>query len=268
MIGDDRDVIDGLVAELDRSDLPVAIVSSELLSNLYFFTTALRRLAALLRAIEYETTIVLYVRDQNALAESTYAEFVKKGFAWDADAFLDVVVERDPFCPSTGWRFCFDYALLADTFVSAFGRERIVVRPYLADATSEVMLRDFWRSAGVPEGDFPIAALPRYNSRASFRSVFETLHGSASKTRPAEPEPETILHDLELVEAADRPFCMLNRADVARIDAAFARANRTLARRYGAQIVAERNSADMPVSSPQREALRAASLPWQLATVF
>ena len=266
--GDENpDGVNALLAELSASALPNAIVSSENFCWLYHVPAKQREIVEALSSIGYIATIVLYVRDQCGYAESVYAEFVKHGFAWDVDSYVDAVAGSGAEPP---WRFSFDYARLADGFAAHFGATNVMVRPYRATAPSNDLLRDFSDAAGLTTDGKPLLENEpsRHNPRLTFLDVLNRIRVNAAN-KPADAPGVTELFGavgLRESDFADVPFGMLDGSDVVRIRETFAAPNRALFERYGTEVPQEFASVTSGERAEKR-LLQCAAKRWALGRV-
>lgn len=134
---------DQLAEEIETSDCPLHIVSSEL-----FFRPAAARMMApglaefLPPALREATTVVCYLRRHDLYLEALYKQLVKNGKIVPApQAFIETHLRR------------ITYSKSLTHYAAAFGQERMVVRPFERQAfPGGDVTRDFADLAGIPRG--------------------------------------------------------------------------------------------------------------------
>ena len=259
-----------LFAELDASPLATALVSSENFAWLALAPELSTRLYDGLAAIGYDVTILLYVRDQPGFAESAYAEFIKQGFAWDVDAYLDAVNDRTTGLDVNGFRFCFDYASLADRFAGVFGHANVVVRPFDPSAEPKTLLDDFSAVVGGGSGE-PLLADDEtlHNPRLTFVELLQRMYAHAANKPQGAPDPSALLRSAGANDErfARAPFAFLEPLEIERIRATFAGSNAELAARYAARIPLDAPRRPHGESAFQGSVLRAAARAWNLERI-
>lgn len=118
-----------LTDELRRTEPAAVLLSSELFQCLYARQDALVRIRTTLAAIDYETRIVLTVREPSEYVRSLHSELAWRGLKEDLDTFVSRVVAVG----SLKFReldFCFDYLRLAAAFAEVFGNPNVRVLRY------------------------------------------------------------------------------------------------------------------------------------------
>ena len=131
----DERMLDGLASFLKKTDCRTALFSSELLQALD--QDAMVRMRDFFARITDDLMVVIYVRHPVAYSQSWAQERVKQG----AES-LQRLVQRAP---------CFPYAEKLPQWVNAFGRERIVLRPFeTARFKNGDLIEDFIDVCGLP----------------------------------------------------------------------------------------------------------------------
>ena len=207
-----------MLREVRAAREPVICITSENFELLHDDGAALEQLRDGLLASGYQPAIVLYLRPQADYLESLYAELLK---AWDVgfEEFFEGILAHGSFGPSL-----FDYERLTASFARTFGRDRLIVRPYVAGARPETLQHEFVEL--LAPGAIPPRRLvlpPRLNRMATFREVV------AMRARQVQCETHYAM------PAAQR-FDPLSLLDLARVLVRFAESNERVERSYGVRI--------------------------------
>ena len=257
---------DALLEDLQRNELPMAVISSENFELLHRKPATLARIASALNASGYEPYVVLYVRPQSTYAESLYAELVKHGLARSFDACLDDLIEAGG-ATYYGRSYSFEYANLAARFAVAFGADRVIVRPYLAQRPDDFILHDFLAAISAPGQTEVAASARRANERLTFLDVLRRLHRNALNRPRGALGPDALVARTLGDEERDflnRPFAILDSEDEKRLAARFAENNALLAKQYGVELAPEPERATDAGVSPQKRLMQAAKKRWRL----
>jgi hypothetical protein len=256
---------EALLTELKRSDLPVAVISSESFELLYRRPATIGRIADGLESCGYEPRVLFYVRRQGSYAESLYAELVKHGLRQSFDEYVDRLIEDGVVTYYTR-PYCFEYAHLADAFAEAFGPEGVVVRPYHPQRRDDNILRDFLTSIAGPNHGVSIPKAWRENRSLPYRDVLRKLYRNAPAKPVNAPDPDALVEatlGASEREFLDQPFAILNLDDEIRLFERFDAANLDLERRYGFQPPLIPESAQTG-QTPQKRLMRSAAEAWRL----
>lgn len=117
--GNETPLLDAVLAEIERNEAPMQLVSGEML----FHTRVANRLARRMPdALREQTRVIVYLRRPDELMEALYKQRVKTG-----------AIDPRPSKYLEAARFEVDYRATLDAFEAAFGRERLIVRPYRRD---------------------------------------------------------------------------------------------------------------------------------------
>ncbi len=255
-----------LLAELRDSPYDVAVISSENFECLHRSPESLREIAGGLASIGYEATVVLYVRDQAAYAESLYAEGFEHGSFLGIETFLRFVIDDALFTDKSHWHYAFDYPVLIEAFARAFGDDRVIVRRYPAGENASSLEVDFWHAAGVPSAiaDDPMQMTPKVHPRMTFREALHKLHANAicKPVHAIDPDALLAIAGLQAASFLDEPFLALEHRDLERISERFAASNELLQRRYRLKLAPE---IECPAVRPQRALLRLVAIHWNLS---
>ncbi len=131
--------------EINSSDLPCCILSSEHLQSRLRTPAEVTQLKRLLDDIFEQVTLVLYIREPVATAVSLYSTAVKYG-ALNAE----LPGPNAPYC-----RRIVNHAETIRLWTSVFGEQNIRVRIFAADAfAGRDLLDDFIEACELPDGEY------------------------------------------------------------------------------------------------------------------
>jgi hypothetical protein len=229
--------LDALVEELERSDAPIACISSENLSLLWHNSVGLARLRDTIMLAGFTPKIVCYLRPQASFCTSVYAQIVcNGGYRSPFLEYLNDTLTQGRFLWNSRVGTPFDYERLLDPFAAVFGRDSIIVRRYRSTAPDKALLFEFGRLLLASE-DFAEFAIPqlRENGSLDFNTVLSCL-GNRQTT------------------SVRIRFAPLRVRQVLRFGLRFRRANAAIANRYAIRLPAF-ELLDIGLASPFRRTL-------------
>jgi hypothetical protein len=243
LYGPQSEHLDELVAELRASPYRTALLSSEDFCLLYAYEASLVALRDAILSTGYTPKIVLYLRPQGPYAESMYVERVKHAYVRPLRTFLDAIFERGVYeVDDSPIRLEFRYTRLVAPFVRVFGRENVVVRPYVASAEQLTIFREFIGIIGMLDPLFaktPLdlgIAVPRANESIEFGSLV-TSAATALVGPAVDLAAEVRAHAPGLDEATWRSrYRLLTHGEMLRFADAFAQDNEALATTFGVRL--------------------------------
>ncbi len=222
------------LGEIRSRNPPAVCISSEDFEYLYRSPRSLGALRQMLNSIGYEVTIVVYLRPQADYLESLYVELLKNGHHLTFRDYLEQIFQRGPNAPDNFWAGGFDYVELLDSFAAAFGKDRIVVRPYHAHRRTKYLLHDFI-SVIAPgrriRGLSFNACRHRLNPSLSFAQVMKLM--VANRGKSGNGDCAGSIPDGHFMNGRFDP---LNLRDLTRIDARFRAGNRAMLEKYQVKI--------------------------------
>jgi hypothetical protein len=256
--------LEALIDELLSEPSKIGIVSSENFEHLHTHPDAVLDLAVTFATAGLDTRVVLYVRDQASYIESLYAELVKHGARIGFGAFVDAILDDGFFEFSEGLTFQFEYTRLLAPFADAFGRKRVIVRPYVDDPDPGRVVRDFLSTIGVNLDTIAAPSSDRVNLSASLGEVLRALYENIAQDRAIAPNPSALAAELlsaDEIGDLDKPFRVLDAAGAARIMSRFERDNHALFVKFGVRVSGGR---DRPTAkTPAQRLLDAAEARWR-----
>jgi hypothetical protein len=229
--------VEALHDELRRTRSPIVAISSEDLCLLHDLPDAIEQLTTTVERAGFEPVVVLDVRPQVDYVESLYASYAR--FAGRHPSFTSLPVRSfDDYANEGLWTgkvtsfrsTLLEYDVLVDAFAAVVGHDKIIVRPYTADAPSSALLESWLNVFGT---SLDPSSMRRINSanveamRPSFSTMFRALDGLP--IRPAS-------RDFEL--AGDAAFHAFTAADIDVWVRRFAGSNERLSRRLGVRFTA------------------------------
>jgi hypothetical protein len=183
---------DKLVEELRSSGDRSVLISSEDLCLLYARPAALEHMRIGIALAGFTPKIVVYLRAQAPYAESMYVERIKHDYVRPLGGYLEAILRDGVYVPDgSPIHLEFEYTRLLEPFVRAFGKQNVVVRPYVPSAEPLALFRDFLAVIGsldpsllqgAPGLNVPQA---RANESLTFYSLVETAHRSCDAQRTA-----------------------------------------------------------------------------------
>ncbi len=235
-----------LLAEMEASGLPSAILSAEDFSLLGQIPGSLEALADGLRSIGYTPKILVYLRAQGPFVESMYVERVKHDHVRPVADFLSEVLRTGRYSPDGSiLPLEFHYTRMLAPFANVFGKENIVVHTYEGARDLTRVFTDFFATfsnmAGIFSGtDVSIEiANPVINESLSFvrllGTAFTRLQPGKDVPATAEEFAARFAPDLPS-EYANQKFALFQRPDYEALLASVAPDNLEVERLYGAQV--------------------------------
>jgi hypothetical protein len=214
-----RDSLDALVAELRENGSPDVFISSEEFHPL----AAGNRLTILrdtLATAGYETTVIVYLREQASYAQSMFAEMSKARNAQRFAAYVNKIGRSGSLANGPEYHIFFEYSKLVLGLAHVFGEENVVVRPYDGNREPAALIRDILRVVTTIQ---PALRLPQLgepsllvNRRSGFIDVLRDVHAAAVRAVPDAPDVDTLLGRFG-VDAQDerltQPFSALSREE-------------------------------------------------------
>jgi len=255
-----------MIAEIERAELPIVLLSSEDFALCYDRVHALPAIRDALRAIGYDPHALVYLRPQRGYAQSLYTELVKQGAPLGFERFLEDIL-RDGAFSISGYTMPFDYTILVDALVSCFGADRTIVRPYFPGATPDVLPRDYVDVVrnGLPLDLARLIPAGTQNAAATYREIVRALYVTLGSGNEAMPDPVRLEREAFTSDEAhllDVTFAPLNARDDEIIQTRFADSNGALAERFGFTWGADPVARDQP---RQRAFLERAFATWSAA---
>ncbi len=195
----------------------------------------LHRMRQELNSAVMRSEIVVYLRSQAEYLESLYAELVRNGAPIVFCEYLEEIVLTGARSVGSFWVCAFDYNELLDSFAKVFGKDCMVVRPYLPGRPTQNLLDDFVsiiaQGKEISGLDFS-SCRKRINPTLNFAKVVERLLDSRRKNGIAVPEPSSI-PDARFMRGRFDPLTL---NDLMRIHRRFRAGNRTIEEKYQVKI--------------------------------
>jgi hypothetical protein len=228
--------VETLHDELRCTRSTTVAISSEDLCLLHDLPDAIAKLTATVESAGFEPVVVLDVRPQVDYVESLYASYALH--AGRHPGFTSLPVRSfDDYANEGLWTgkvtsfhsTLLEYDALVEAFACVVGHDRIMVRPYTANAPSALLLSWF----NVFGTSLDRSSMRRINSanveamRPSFRTMFRALDRLPVRAASS---------DIEL--AGDAGFHAFTAADIDVWVRRFAGSNERLSRRLGVQFTA------------------------------
>lgn len=141
--------IDELCAELSRTRLRRALISSEDFEYLVEYPDALRLIEAKLRAAGWQPSYLLYLRDPADYAISLYHQLYRHGLADPFPAFVDRVIAEGKVSFEGDWTYYLDYAAFIARWREA-ATGPLAVYSYDEAKAGPGMLKAFLYALGLP----------------------------------------------------------------------------------------------------------------------
>jgi len=260
---DKTDALQRLIEEISHTDAPTIVLSSEEFHPLHPHPHKLAVLRDALASVGFETTIVVYLREQAGYIESLYSELSKKTHAWRFTDFFQKAITEGGFYLETIYQLQLVYSKLLAGFGDSFGNNRIIARAYAPSSDPHALLRDFLRVVAAVHGPFEPGQLSvsdeRANPRTPFGTILGQVHVSALETNPSAPSPLDLA-----VQAGFDPndpifagrFLPVTREEKFAIVRRFAADNAVVEARGGISIPGTREEEVAPAEDPM----------WQIAT--
>ena len=208
--------IDGLVKALEALPAEQLLFSSEALAHWLLVPEQAKALGKALRR-RFETRVVIYLRRQDFLKESVYAQIVKTHFRGGIDnpGLYDLAFDRR-----------------LRTLDGAFGRRNVTPRIYRDDAPFDAV-EDFRVLLGLPRTPATSAASTRANVSMPRRKVM-FLGETVKKGRPHAEVLATVAQVAQTQAIRDDGIrFLLSPQKRAKLVAKYAKGNEAICRRYG-----------------------------------
>lgn len=233
---------DELTTELRSLRERTALITSEDFCLLYARPEALDHLRAGIEAAGFTPVIVVYLRAQAPYAESMYVERIKHDYVRPFRGYLDRILHDGLYVPDgSPIHIEFEFTRLLAPFVNAFGRERVVVRPYVSAGDSLNIFRDFLAVlAAIDPVSNQSTQLsvpdPRANDSLSFHALLEAAHRALEAHRTT---GHTLLEEIHALapattgELLSSRVRLLQREEFETLCDRFASDNRRLEAEFG-----------------------------------
>jgi hypothetical protein len=256
---------DELLADLSNVDCRTALLTSEDFSLLHARSEALSAMAEGLRAAGYRPVIVLYLRPQAAFAESMYVERIKHKYVRKLDTYLNTILSTGAYIPDgTAIHLQFEYTRLLEPFVTAFGKENIVVRAYEAQRGVAHIFQDFMTVFGSIDPSFANTPLnlqvhaPRANDSLNFIQLLYTAYASVhdGTAQPAEQAVPAIVSQIREIapqlsnEMLLTRYALMTREETLAFVHRFGPDNDAIAQQYGVTVPFRTEADVAPASDP------------------
>jgi hypothetical protein len=266
-----------LAAEIAQIRPPSVLLSSEDFEFLHTKPEALGRLAATFDELGYPVHVVVYLRPQSEYVQAIYSEHSKASHLIDHDAYLAGILQSGTYVPAgavdvyTGVNR-FEYGPLVAAFADAFGKDRVIVRPYHAGRNPDALLQEFLVLVGAEA--LPMSALIRpqpLNISPSLMHVLAGMHAGVVARNPDAQTPEQLMRERfpgDDGAAFTKKFDVLRQAEIDRLVERFRDDNQRIEAEYGAEIafrsqgLPPRNPAAWATVEKQRELLDFATERW------
>lgn len=196
LMSDRTESLERAAAEGIAVDAPTIVMSSEELHLVHTYPERLDLLRDTLEAAGYETTIVVYLREQAGYIASLFAELAKKNESWRFADFLESAFARGSFAANPQFPIPLAYSRLLADLARTFGTERVIARPYLASKDPHALLRDFLRVVAAVHGPLELSNLnvdrALENTRITFADVLMHVYSFVRERNPAVVDPAAL----------------------------------------------------------------------------
>ncbi len=180
--------LDQLIEEIEASECPKVLLSSEEFACLFDQPEELGRLKKSLEGAGFAPHICLVLRDPDEVAESLYITLAGYGLDVSFAEYSHIVTQEGRFSTPDNI-YCFDNAVLVSSFVDVFGEDAVTCVEYDAsDAVRPVLSAHDWFFHGaLASSELDI----RYNTTVSrVEELRSTIRSAESKIAALELELE------------------------------------------------------------------------------
>ena len=209
-----RDSLEALVRELRDNSSPNVFISSEEFHPLAA-GNGLSILHDILSGAGYETTAIVYVRDQAEYAQSMYAETAKGPNGRRFSAYLNDIARFGVLSNGPAYQIFFEYSKLVRALGHIFGDTHVVVRPYQAKLVGDI-LRVIASVDPALELPAHVDPSPSLNGRASLIAVLADIYEGAARAASDAPNVATLLQRSGTDpndERLQQPFSPMSRSE-------------------------------------------------------
>jgi hypothetical protein len=249
-----------LTDELRASPVDSALMTSEDFCLLYAKPHTIALLKASIEDAGYRAKVLIYLRPQASYLESIYVERIKHNYVRTLGSFVERSLATGMYhVDDSPIQLELRYTRLLGPWIEAFGRENIVVQPYVPGQPNAQIFQEFIRlvAALAPGfGNSPLsltASQPRANDSIDYGGLLETAFSKLLPQRPHAFSPTAIVSSQVPGfprELFGQRFSLLARDETVAFLEAFGPENAGIERDFGIRIPFQNESDIAPPDDP------------------